>query len=261
MADFGLGSIAHIAPFVPDADPTSVAQRWKRWSDRFDNLLIALNITDNTRKKALLLHLAGESVYEVFEGLVIADVAEGADPNIDNVYLAAKRALDQHFNPQRNIEFERYTFHLAHQQPGETIDTYHARLRSLSKYCNFSNVDAEIKSHIVQTCTSTRLRIRALTDATLTLQALIDYGRSLEMTERQTKAIEEGHRVDIAPTHHTAAQLRQQSSSRPKVTPSDRRTTPMSCRNCGNSYPHDGGRMSCPAWGTECRGCGKYNHW
>lgn len=56
MADFGLGSIAHIAPFVPNADPTSVAQWWKWWSDRFDNLLIALNITDG-RTRTIEIHL------------------------------------------------------------------------------------------------------------------------------------------------------------------------------------------------------------
>lgn len=58
-------NITHIAPFVPDSDPTSVAQRWKRWSDRFDNLTVALDITDPARQKALLLHLAGDAVYDI----------------------------------------------------------------------------------------------------------------------------------------------------------------------------------------------------
>ena len=61
-------AIPNLPPFIPDDDPTSVAQRWKRWSDRFDNLMTAMNITDNNRKKALLLHFAGESVYAVFQG-------------------------------------------------------------------------------------------------------------------------------------------------------------------------------------------------
>ena len=86
MADLANMCIPQIAPFIPDADPTSVAQRWRRWSDRFDNLIIALNITDAARKKALLLHLAGE-VYDVFQGLIVADVANEADPAVDNVYI------------------------------------------------------------------------------------------------------------------------------------------------------------------------------
>ena len=42
MAEFQ--SIPQIAPFVLDADATSIAQRWKRWSDRFDNLLVAMDV-------------------------------------------------------------------------------------------------------------------------------------------------------------------------------------------------------------------------
>src|SRR5664279_1884851 len=190
MAD--LGNIPQIAPFIPDSDPTSAAQRWKRWSDRFDNLVVAMNVTDNKRKKALLLHLAGDAVFDIFEGLVLSDIADDADPAVTNVYTVAKGALDAHFNPKKNVEFERYTFRAAKQHADENIDAYHAILRSLSKNCEFTNVDAEIKSHVIQTCLSTRLRRRALTDATLSLQALIDLGRSMETTEKQTKLIEDG---------------------------------------------------------------------
>jgi hypothetical protein len=77
MAD--IASIPQIAPFILDADPTSVSQRWKRWSDRFDNLIVAMNVTNHARKKALLLHLAGEAVFDIFPGLDIDPVPEDAD--------------------------------------------------------------------------------------------------------------------------------------------------------------------------------------
>jgi len=72
-------NIPNISPFISDNDPTSVSRRWKRWSDRFDNLMTAMNITDKARKKALLLHLAGEAVYDIFQGLVVADVPADTD--------------------------------------------------------------------------------------------------------------------------------------------------------------------------------------
>ena len=71
--------------------------------------MTAMNITDNPRKKALLLHLAGEAVYDIFLGLVVADVPADADQDVDNVYTTAKHALNAHFNPKRNIEYEIYT--------------------------------------------------------------------------------------------------------------------------------------------------------
>ena len=32
------------------------------------------------------------------------------------------------------------------------------------------------------------------------------------------------------------------------------------CFYCGGSYPHPGGKTSCPAFGKECRGCGRTGH-
>ena len=260
MAD--LSAIPQIAPFVPDSDPTSVAQRWKRWSDRFDNLVVAMNVTNNNRKKALLLHLAGEAVFDIFEGLVLPDIADDADPAVTNAYTVAKGALDNHFNPKKNVEFERYTFRSSKQQSGEGIDAYHARLRSLSKYCEFPNVDAEIKSHVIQTCKSSRLRRRALTDAALTLQQLIDLGRSMEMSERHTKLIEGGP-SDAVVDNTSVAQvnrMRERGSGNWRATTRAPSASAV-CRNCGKSYPHPGGKTSCPAWGTQCRGCLKDHHW
>ena len=63
------------------------------------------------------------------------------------------------------------------------LDDYHARLRALSKYCEFAYVDKELKSHIVQSCTSSRLRRRALAEPNMTLKELVDVGRSKEVAE------------------------------------------------------------------------------
>ena len=254
MADFT--TVPQVAPFVPDSDPTSVSQRWKRWSDRFDNLLVAMNVTNNARKKALLLHLAGDAVFDIFSGLVIDAIPDDADPDVTNEYTVAKTALDNYFSPKKNVEFERYTFRMVKQTASETIDAYHNRLRSLAKYCEFSDLDAEIKSHITQTCRSSRLRRRALTDSSMTLQQLIDVGRSMEVSERQTKAIEGGMNNVAVSADTTVAQV----GARPTYQ-DQHRSASEKCRNCGKDYPHNGGRTSCPAYGTSCRSCGKPNHW
>ena len=68
--------------------------------------MVAMNITDAKQMKALLLHLASEQTYDVYEGLVVQAVAEDADPVVDNVYLATKHALDKHFSPKKNVKFE-----------------------------------------------------------------------------------------------------------------------------------------------------------
>ena len=58
--------VAH-PPFDPDATAgASLAPRWKTWVSDFKTYLVANAITDDTRKCALLLYLAGPRVREIF---------------------------------------------------------------------------------------------------------------------------------------------------------------------------------------------------
>ena len=255
MTEFG--PIPQFAPFLPEVDPASTAQRWKKWTDRFENLMTALNINDAKRKRALLLHLAGEAVYDIFEGLVVESPPEDSDSGDSNIYTVTKRALDEHFSPKKNVEFEIYHFRLARQNPDETTDAYHARLRTLAKYCDFPNIDAEIKSHIIQTCASTRLRRRALTDSDMTLKVLLDTARAMETSERQSKVIETGFDET---DKRTVARVVNQPNQSIRQHPAKKPNSTQVCRNCGLSYPHQGGKTQCPAWGKTCFACNKQNH-
>ena len=157
-----------------------------------ENLFVALNITENGRKGSLLLHLVCEAVFDILDGLIVSPIAEDADPAVDNAYTPTKRALDSHFSPKRNMGYEVYTFRLARQNVGESMDTYQARLRAQAKYCGFSYLDGEWKSHIIQSCVSTRLRRRVLAERTMMLQQIIDAARCMKTAELQVKVIESG---------------------------------------------------------------------
>ena len=57
------------SPFDPDIEPHTVGSRWEKWLDRFENYLVAMDINDGKRQKALSLHFAGESVLQTYESL------------------------------------------------------------------------------------------------------------------------------------------------------------------------------------------------
>ena len=59
-----------------------------------DNLLTGLNITDNDRKRALLLHHAGERVYDIY------------DADSEATFDATKKVLDEYFSPKINEQME-----------------------------------------------------------------------------------------------------------------------------------------------------------
>ena len=55
--------------FGPRSDPTSTSARWTQWLERFNTYLVAADIKDDGRKRALLLYQAGPEVYEIFKTL------------------------------------------------------------------------------------------------------------------------------------------------------------------------------------------------
>ena len=75
--------------------------------------MVGLDINDNARKRALLLHYAGEEVYDVF----------GTLPNRgdNDAYDEAKAALNKHFIPKRNTEHDVMEFRSLMQETTETF--------------------------------------------------------------------------------------------------------------------------------------------
>ena len=69
---------------------------------------------------------------------------------------------------------------------GESLDSYCASLKKLSKSCEFSNENRELKSHTIETCLSTKLRRCARLENDVTLER----GRTMEGAEKGTSEIE-----------------------------------------------------------------------
>ena len=53
-----------------DDEKTSIGIRWKSWLAEFENLLVALNVTNKKRQLALLLYYAGDDVHEIYRSLL-----------------------------------------------------------------------------------------------------------------------------------------------------------------------------------------------
>ena len=155
-----------IASALPNVDPFdihadgAIAQRWRKWITRLENLFVAAATTDKKRQRALLLYHAGEEVWEIFETLV--------DTGDD--FATAKEKLTEYFDPKKNVEYEIYTFRQARQNTGESINAFRSRFCQLSATCEFGDVDKKIKSQIILSCSSKRLRRKALRDRTMTLE-------------------------------------------------------------------------------------------
>ncbi|KAL1443311.1 hypothetical protein MTO96_030329 [Rhipicephalus appendiculatus] len=164
-------------------DANNIGLEWTKWVERFQNFLVACNITSDTRKKALLLHYVGEEVYDLFQSLPASTLETTSE------YEAAKAKLDAHFAPRINPPFALYRFRQTKQNVGESLDAFYARLRQLARHYGFADADLEIKSQIILATSSSRLRKYVMLHS-LNLPDLLKQGRMFEDVERDVYEIE-----------------------------------------------------------------------
>ena len=232
-----------------DLEPAgTAATRWTAWLARLENFLVAYNISNDGRMKAILLHCAGEAVFERFEAL---DSTGGSGS-----YNNTKATLSAHFAPQKNVQFEIFNFRRAIQLPEESVSVFHARLLKLSKHCEFSDVAGEVKTQLIQTTSLSSLRDKALSEPNVTLADLLVFARTKECTancSREMAAVCQPESLRL-PTVGGVNQVSSFSShSKPGSAPRGR----GSCTGCGGSCSD---RKSCRAWGKTCHKCSKKNH-
>ena len=246
-----------MAYFDAKGDPGSVSQRWKQWVRRFKCYIDAMNITSNKQKRALLIYQAGPDVQDIFETL------EETGPDGD--YNTALAKLNNYFLPKKNVAYEIYVFRQVKQDVNESIDSYCTRLRKLSATCKFKNVDFEIKTQIIQACTSQRLRRRALREPDISLADLLLYGRTLERSEQEAQSMERSSELPSADDvvnsvktfslqskSHASKSRQKYSSQKPKnlrANPQKVASTSKTCFSCGHPYPH---QNRCPANNASC---------
>ena len=249
-------SLPTFPPFQVHLDG-NVGPRWKKWLARFENLIVGMGIEDAKQKRALLLHYSGPEVDEIFDTL--------EDTGEDKDYKKAVEKLTAHFNPQVNTTYEVYNFRKAQQNEGESFDSFHTRLRTLAKTCEFADADKEIKEQIILSCKSNALRRKALRED-LDLTALLKAGRALELSETQAKEVENDKTTVNAIKNNknknskknSGRRQEQHNESRSESHKESRKSNESSkCRNCGGAYPH---KDSCPARKKKCNSCGKLNH-
>ena len=231
--------LAPFPPFDPLSEPSSLGQRWKNWTKRFQVYLTAMNITDDKQRRALLLYQAGPATQDIFE--TFADTGDD--------YKTALEKLDAYFLPKKNVDYEIFQFRQAVQQPSKTIDQFVTRLRQLAAHCEFQDVDKELKSAIIQNCQSKRLRRYALREEALTLDNLLAKAHSLDASELQATGIEKS-------LNDAVNRVQQKSHTKPQLAKPHQH--PGTCRQCGLPWPHT--TTPCPAKGKTCRDCGKANH-
>ena len=130
----------------------------------------------------MLLYLAGPAVQDIFETLSNTGEAKH--------FKIAHEKLTEYFTPKKNATNEVYVFRQAGQHEKETLAQFERRLCKLATTCEFTDTWDEIKNQIIQQCTNSRIRRRALHEPSWKLADIMDFGHSFETGNAQATEIE-----------------------------------------------------------------------
>ena len=240
MASVSL-DVSGLEPFNPKGEIHSLSQRWKRWKRAFNLYVTGKGVSNDAQKRALLLHVAGMDVQEIYFTLA----GEDGDASFD----ATLKVLDDHFIPKANVPFERHLFRQISQESGETVDQFVCRLRQRALTCEFgTNEDDYIRDQLIDRCYSSHLRRKFLEkEGTVTLDDLLRVARSQEAVDRQLKQYSTGQ-VD-----------NQVFAVGGKVDGNKNARKGKTCFSCGQEG-HFSQDKRCPARGQTCRKCGGTGH-
>ena len=157
---------------------------WEQYLKRFEYYLKATGVSKDEQKRAMLLHISGYEVQDIFETL----------PDPGTKYDQAINALNNYFEPKKHIQFERHMFRKSKQETSETIDDFIVRISKLAIACDFRPDQKEdmIRDQIVDGCKSTELRRKLLAAQDLTLEKVQRLGRTYELAVTHSEKMENG---------------------------------------------------------------------
>ena len=97
-------------------EPATIAQRWDKWKAEFELYVAASGVDDKVQKRALLLHLAGPGVREIFKTYPVE--VQGDAKEFDK----AMTCLSNHLKVKKNVPLATQKLLAIKPNPGETIN-------------------------------------------------------------------------------------------------------------------------------------------
>ena len=171
-----------LRPETFNTDPSSPTanKEWSHWKTKFQKFTASITDVTEANKHDLLINFVGTEVY--------AHISDSTD------YNASITALDNVFNPKKNVIFARHLLNTCKQEPEQSIDVYFQKLIYLATDCDFKSVDAAshqnqaIRESFISGLRSSDIRQRLLESERTDLADIHSLARGLEVAKVQAQS-------------------------------------------------------------------------
>ena len=231
-----MGELSGIQPPRMDWNDTDLPTAFKNFK-QYCQLIFRgpLNKKNEQEKATYILLWVGEEGLKIFNSFELSEEDKAKPDTIFDRFTT-------YLEPKLNCRIARFQLQDFKQTKDESVDAFMARCKLQAQKCRFT--DAELEERLIeQLIIGTRERkvqeVLLGKDETLKLDKAMDIARTREATVNDMKSLAQ---QGAAAVETNIDAVRQNANPQ-----------------CGKCGLHHGKR--CPAFGTRCRKCNKYNHW
>ena len=166
-----LGGLPVPKHFDTIGEPETLEQRWKEYKEDIETYLLASGVTDGTQRRALLLHIGGKGLKEIYLTKPADDRAAAGQKS---EYDKAIDIFDAHYKLKKNVPKARQTFMEITPSAGETILNFVTRLQVQAQHCEFQELDAQVRDKVLFYIKDQHLKGKLLCEKDLTTNKLME---------------------------------------------------------------------------------------
>ncbi|CAI5686860.1 unnamed protein product [Oreochromis niloticus] len=213
---------------------------WIEYVERLEHFFLANDISDEGKKRSVLLSACGARTYKLIRNLTTP-----RKPG-DFSFKELVTLVQNHHCPKPSVIVQRFKFHTHSHKPGVSVAAYVTELRQLSEHCEFGGVlDDMLRDRLVCGINDDGMQRRLLGEPTLDFKKALEIAQAIETAANNTKDIRKANNnMHSTEVHHVSQSVR----GKPREL--------LECYRCGGAHF----AKDCVFKDSTCHNCKKKGH-
>ncbi|XP_071846052.1 uncharacterized protein [Apostichopus japonicus] len=165
---------------------------WTQYIERLTHYFLANEITDEMKKRSILLTVIGPDSYKLLRNRISPE-----KPG-DKKFQELVDIMGKHQNLAPSEILQRCKFNSRFRQAGESVSSFVAELRSLAEFCNFGDaLNIMLRDRLVCGINDDKIQRSLLSHAKLTFDTALEISLGLELASKNADGLKQAFNQHI----------------------------------------------------------------